>query len=117
MALFELPEDFIPGSMVHRASFSFKDEYPKQFESERLKEVKRLNEIGSTITDYLALIQSGATDLSDFQALSLAVELYKIETLKDLSIDGNVNIRGSVGIDDGVYVRGDIDVTERKRNV
>ncbi len=115
MALFELPEDFNPASTIYKKKYlsSF-----DRLELERQKDVARLNRIGATITDYLALIKSGSIELSDFQALSLAVELYKVEALEDINISGNVDVSGGVSIHDGVSVSvdGHIETSEYRNS-
>lgn len=69
-------------------------------------EIDHLNRIGSKINSYVALILSANAELSDFQKLSLAIELYKVDVLKE------INITGRVSIDDSVTVRGLIETME-----
>jgi hypothetical protein len=83
MSLFKLPDNFKPASLISSIDPVYINQYPAKFESVRKEEVKRLNALGSRITDYLALIQSGNIQLSDFEALLLAIELLKTEDIKE----------------------------------
>jgi hypothetical protein len=83
MSLFKLPENFKPASLISSIDPVYINQYPAKFESVRKEEVKRLNALGARITDYLALIQSGNIQLSDFEALLLAIELLKTEDTKE----------------------------------
>jgi hypothetical protein len=111
MPLFKLPEDFKPESLIYKYSNKDSNEFLQKLEIRTRIETRRLNKLGAQISDYLSLIKSAGLQLSDFEALSLAIELHKAENLKEIEVSGNIgaDVSGSLGIDDSIYVRGGID--------
>jgi hypothetical protein len=101
MAIFELPKDFNPESLIYKY-YEEDAVFQKNLKIRTLIEIRRLNGLGAQISDYLSLIKSANLQLSDFEALSLAIELLKVERLKQLEVTGNVDATISGNVDAGI---------------